>query len=379
MSHVDEGTLHAYLDGELEGIQPGATASLEAHLAGCEQCRARLDEARGVRERASRILEEAGSTPVEVPPFDVVLRRARVARSVAGASRPRRRQPLLPLAWAASVALALLGGWMARGMDMRTPPATVRFEATAAEAGDIAAQPQAAAPPATAGPGAPAVAARTSPAVPAQPSPTQRATGAGETIAEAPVADRAAPAEAEPQPAAGAARTLVPERAEALGAARAAAVAADARPGEAPRTVGGADVVVAATPAAADAAVTGPWTPVDRAEAERRLGGRLILVEGLEVASIEAADSAGGPRVRVRQPLAAGVFLELVQQRAAAAKPAEAGGRAGVSAAPRRDAPVDRMTDPAAEVFAVERDGFTVTLRAVLSPDSLRALAGRLR
>src|SRR5437879_7810887 len=36
MSHVDEGTLHAYLDGELPSAE---RATLEAHLEGCATCR----------------------------------------------------------------------------------------------------------------------------------------------------------------------------------------------------------------------------------------------------------------------------------------------------------------------------------------------------
>ena len=41
MSHVDEGTLHAYLDGELPSVERTA---LEAHLADCATCRANLAE-----------------------------------------------------------------------------------------------------------------------------------------------------------------------------------------------------------------------------------------------------------------------------------------------------------------------------------------------
>src|ERR671923_128330 len=53
MSHADDGTLHAYLDGELSALE---AARLEAHLAECAPCRARLAEERDVLNRASRIL-----------------------------------------------------------------------------------------------------------------------------------------------------------------------------------------------------------------------------------------------------------------------------------------------------------------------------------
>src|SRR6266487_2404775 len=44
MSHVDEGTLHAYLDGELPS---GDRATLEAHVAQCATCRTALVGERG--------------------------------------------------------------------------------------------------------------------------------------------------------------------------------------------------------------------------------------------------------------------------------------------------------------------------------------------
>src|SRR5207244_2498041 len=49
MSHVDDGTLHAYLDGELS---PAEVQGVEAHLAQCPACRGRLDEERALITRA---------------------------------------------------------------------------------------------------------------------------------------------------------------------------------------------------------------------------------------------------------------------------------------------------------------------------------------
>ena len=43
MSHLDEGTLHAMLDGELE---PNDVAEIQAHLASCSSCGLRLREVR---------------------------------------------------------------------------------------------------------------------------------------------------------------------------------------------------------------------------------------------------------------------------------------------------------------------------------------------
>src|SRR6266436_2119235 len=62
MSHADEGTLHAYLDGELSG---GERERVAAHLAECEACRARLDEERALVTRARDLL--ALAAPAERP------------------------------------------------------------------------------------------------------------------------------------------------------------------------------------------------------------------------------------------------------------------------------------------------------------------------
>ena len=101
MSHVDEGTLHAYLDGELPGAE---RAQLETHLAGCTTCRDRLAEERGLLERADRLLTlaelPAGHTHRPAPAPMLAVRR-----------RPRF---VVPAAWAASIALAFVTGWLLR-------------------------------------------------------------------------------------------------------------------------------------------------------------------------------------------------------------------------------------------------------------------------
>ena len=42
-SHLDDGTIHELLDGEIPSAQ---LPPLQAHLAACAECRARLDSAR---------------------------------------------------------------------------------------------------------------------------------------------------------------------------------------------------------------------------------------------------------------------------------------------------------------------------------------------
>src|SRR5437867_949504 len=77
MSHVDEGTLHAYLDGELPSAE---RAALEAHLAACATCRASLDEERALLERATTLLGSARPVERPAPPFDQLQRQTDSAR-----------------------------------------------------------------------------------------------------------------------------------------------------------------------------------------------------------------------------------------------------------------------------------------------------------
>jgi hypothetical protein len=104
MSHVDDGTLHAYLDGELS---PAEAQGVEAHLAQCRGCRGRLEEERALTTRAAELLALAAPPDREVPPFR------------AGDVKPPARlwwQVRQPLAWAATIVLALgIGTYLGRG------------------------------------------------------------------------------------------------------------------------------------------------------------------------------------------------------------------------------------------------------------------------
>ncbi|PYO44021.1 MAG: hypothetical protein DMD33_03980 [Gemmatimonadetes bacterium] len=95
MSHVDDGTLHAYLDGELS---PPETQTVETHVVQCPACRTRLEEERALIARAAELLARAAPPERELPAFRP------------GHAKPPVRfwwQVRLPLAWAATVALAL--------------------------------------------------------------------------------------------------------------------------------------------------------------------------------------------------------------------------------------------------------------------------------
>src|SRR5207249_2573904 len=111
MSHVDEGTLHAYLDGELPSAE---RAALEAHLADCATCRANLTEERALRERATAVLGSARPAERPAPPLE------QLRREPQGSPWRVRRS----FAWAASIALALGLGYYMRSPgpgDARVP------------------------------------------------------------------------------------------------------------------------------------------------------------------------------------------------------------------------------------------------------------------
>ena len=98
MSHVDDGTLHAYLDGELALVE---RARLEAHVAECAACRSRLEEERALIARASGLLGLAQPPERAAPPLRELRRPSVVWRL------------RVPVAWAATVVLALGLGYYA--------------------------------------------------------------------------------------------------------------------------------------------------------------------------------------------------------------------------------------------------------------------------
>ncbi|MGH7622849.1 MAG: zf-HC2 domain-containing protein, partial [Gemmatimonadaceae bacterium] len=94
MQHLDEGTIHAWLDGELPFAE---RESAELHVASCAECAAAVAEARGFIAASSRILTALDAVPGGVLPAEP----ARVA--------PRARRFTVPRAWMAVAALLVLG------------------------------------------------------------------------------------------------------------------------------------------------------------------------------------------------------------------------------------------------------------------------------
>lgn len=108
MSHVDEGALHAYLDGALDEYPAAEAETIRAHLDRCAECAARLDVERAVRADAHAMLGLA-APEVDVPSFEEL-------RTYVERTRPKRPAAtrLYRLGWAASVMLAIGAGWMLR-------------------------------------------------------------------------------------------------------------------------------------------------------------------------------------------------------------------------------------------------------------------------
>lgn len=72
MQHPDEGKIHTWLDGELASDE---ASSLEAHIADCPECSAKVAEARGLVAASSRILSALDVVPSGVIPSATPARR----------------------------------------------------------------------------------------------------------------------------------------------------------------------------------------------------------------------------------------------------------------------------------------------------------------
>lgn len=145
MSHVDEGALHAYLDGALDEYPAGEAQKIREHLDVCHECAGRLEAERALRHDAHAMLGLASPT-IELPSLEEL--RAYVQRTRPAPSRMTVR--VTRLSWAASVLLALGVGWTLRGGRME-PAALSNGTMPSAEAelgavrGDVAQEPVASA------------------------------------------------------------------------------------------------------------------------------------------------------------------------------------------------------------------------------------------
>ena len=105
MSHLESGTIHALLDGEIPSSELGP---IQGHLAACAECRALLETERGLLAASDgliELLELPGDTPIT--------------------TRAPRRRWIRGLAWAASVVAAVGLGWVGRGWQRPDSPSRV--------------------------------------------------------------------------------------------------------------------------------------------------------------------------------------------------------------------------------------------------------------
>ncbi|MBI4500248.1 MAG: hypothetical protein HY700_03715 [Gemmatimonadetes bacterium] len=383
MSHVDEGTLAAYLDaGPPEGgRERQGTAEVEAHLTACADCRARLDTLRRERETARAILR-AGLPARSAASFADVLERSR-ARSEKTADR-RRLSRLTSLAWAATVILAVAVGWYAREASFRPDVVGSTGETRAAidSSGPASPAPEPAAAAATAV--APPRTARRA---------SDRFRAGGGPQAQSPVV-AAAPRVPESRRDAAAAGGLVDNRRVLAGKPSAELKQAERQLAGAAEGLGVRAGANAPAPLMKAASIS-PWADTTADAAVKVLGGRPLLIAGAMTTSY-AVSVTGLRQVRITQRLGDGTVVELIEGRTpaeAAMEKATAPAALGrPSGAPRAaPAPVTQKQEAGAglreetDAVSVSRGGYLVTLRVVIAADkavrrdSLERLLSKLR
>ena len=405
MWHVDEGTINAYLDGELGGRgggsgergaddqgagsrerEAGTIGEIEAHLASCAECQAVLEEVRRVRERAGEILAASSPADLVAPPFDQIRARAQ-ARTTE--SRVLQLSRIKRLAWAATVVLAVAVGWYARGTvfpgsnePMDAPqPATVASQMEDRERSEE-----------------PGTETGLREAEEGTPTALAAELDRGVELADRDLAGRAAAPETEKAAAMPPAEAAVPSRAQVepdaevkleqlvdvSGARRGRLDTTDRLAAEAPQVV--VQQVAADEPAAPVGGIAlgealmfedSLWVAASEADARDALGGDVPIVPDLPVIGYWISLMRGRDVVRVRQQLADEDVLELIVSRAVSDVRAGVALR-GVVAAPAANEAQAAAKDSLTAV-AVRRGVFRIVLRGPVSADSLRVLGEKVR
>jgi len=339
MSHVDEGTLHAYLDGELP---PAERTALETHLADCTTCRATLTEERALRERASAVLGSARPAERPAPPLEQLRREPkrspwRVRRS---------------FAWAASIALAL-----GLGYSLRTPRASAPLQTPAEPVVVVqnrAASTQEEKPQSQLQSHAKAQAQRL-------PNDRRAARAADELVArDAPRADSAALV-----------ATLLPSAAVAPPAPRLAdSIRAEARVAD---RSGAPSVFVDGAPISKSMAAN--WPVISRRVAKTILGEEPVGLPGLETRTFRR--DPGANAVMVEQALDSSTVIQIFQRPAGGAYPYDSSEAASASAnraQPRAYTAEGQLRERGDRLFARFVRGLRVEIKGPLSADSLNRL-----
>ena len=443
MSHVDDGTLNALLDGELDDAE---FAEVRAHLVACTECATRFQDAQRFLDEAADLLgvltpaapevwpakalarpergpagvaplapvAPAGPTSPEEPPRRIPKTAREIAVDLDGATHkssaiapnfPRAGEPLpapepsfsrrevLPLmrpayrrpdwatlAWAASVVLAIGVGYLANEVKHgRTTVASAR-EGAAPAADSLAAR-------------APvrAAAARAA-AAPTARQPTAQAKDPG-SLAASTLGPKPAAARGWKPPR----RQAVADAAQLAAAPATAGVAMDAPAAElaaaraAPSPAAAAPGAAGVLGARAQARPTAPTfqeTNVD--EAASRFSGTLLTVEGLALESVKIGPGTLVPGavptqdvVRLAYTEPSGRRLQLDQQRLPRARDTSREARARAVPPTLGLGYGDTLVTigPAGEarVRWLDRSGHWMSLMGNMPADSLRALLARIR
>ncbi len=361
MRHPDDGLIEEYLDGELAAEARG---EFDAHAAGCDACRERIEAARAARSEADALVAMLGD-PEPRPR----------AGELPASLRPPARRPVRwrTLAWAASVMMAAGLGYVGGTAERRGDGATARRGDGTTERPTIGRSDSRAG-----GPSDSSVVAEAPTEQPDDGRTEPRSDGATERPtaigAEPPVARiEESPPLAKQRVDGELARPL--ESREELRLADADRALARAQPAIQPPNPPGASL---------DAAV-------------RALGGSIRLLDGLEVQRVEVAwlpmpggdsaavveltyaDAAGHPIVlrQSRTVAAVGQIAGADAVPAKAAAPAAARDRALAAEPPDRRAAAEPPRD--GELAWVDRNGFRLLLRADADADSLARLRARVR
>jgi hypothetical protein len=398
MRHVDEGAIHAWLDGAI--TDRAETAWIEEHLRWCAACGARLAEERAAFEQAQALLA-AGAPATEAPSFDEIAARAvqhERSQTVPGTfGRIVRERRLLHLGWAASMVLAAGIGWMAREMTegaARPREEGLVAEAPAAAPGSMPEERRESVPEQPPFPGVNAPeSARSQPSQPRDASQQsemvrrERTTEAAVAARPDEIEGRLAAAAAPPPPAARVQAVSPPvdvRAGAAVGTATGAPMGGTARealaepPAARPSSaVLTESVTVTSAPVAAQADATA-WRMLPRTEAAASSGMALYGLDGVD--PLLTTISADNRIVRTVYRLASGATVELEQVRAV--PPAVANSLAATARAPlprgrATSIAADTATPPA--VWSEIRGDVRLSLRTASSAEDVNALSMRLR
>jgi len=436
MSHVDDGTLNALLDGELDAAE---TARVQGHIAACAECTRRLEEARRFLAQASDLLGAIEMPkPAAAPaPRRVTATAKEVALDFDGATQqapaigaepperlfrraphpPHERRPFdyTSLAWAATIVLAVGVGYLANevrharqtaapvgeteGRPLRAAPtnaAGVPAAEKAAPDARVAEAPSGAAGKRLSGTERPAgpPAAKAPPGQQKPVVPGRAATGLGHKRLEAAQVALGGARAAAARPARVVDAVAAPQPAAPAGALQNAPAARPAQPVAAPASAGAAGLSETAAAggaprlaAAADRDAARDTARVATLEAAvTRLRGAIRLIDGMHSTRVELvpgrlvpyADTAREVvRIVYGEP---GTELTLDQQRSGPADRALAAERRA-RGAPSLGAGSEIMStsNGAHRLTWSDDDGFWLSLAGHVPADSLRALATRVR